>query len=434
MPVDLRSTLREKLARVARDPHNDMALASAALGAPFVGASLSGRLRGARARPPSPAANTFSRAPGRVVRATSRSAVVTWASGEDRFAHVRPGDPDPRNRADIAVGAEVDIVLKADQGTGRLTRGVVREFLTNSKHHPQGIKVRLVDGAIGRVERVVSGSGAAPDASKPSTSSPESKPSKPRASSRGRATSPSAASPDASATVYLTNVPKVLGAADVRWLLEEIPGVAGARLPRRGGKNMGYAFITCEDAESAAKVMETLNGMELEGKTLVAEPAREKTRIASPPGGDAKKKTTAKKEKARKRGGKGAEEGEAHDADEDGENLDPIARARREMEAEAMVELERARRAGERRAREAEERARAQREKEAAAEARTTAMLAERRRRAEEAAAAAEAKRAREAALREEAEALGPIRADPAWEEELVALAEELAALRSAVE
>ena len=60
-------------------------------------------------------------------------------------------------------------------------------------------------------------------------------------------------------------------------------------------------------------------------------------------------------------------------------------------------------------------------------------MLAERRRRAEEAAAAAEAKRAR-AALREEAEALGPVRADPAWEDELVALAEELAALRSAVE
>ena len=84
-----------------------------------------------------------------------RSLTVTCSSTEDRFAHVRPGDPDGRNRADISVGAEVDIVLKADQGTGRLTRGVVREFLTNSKHHPQGIKVRLVDGAIGRVERVV---------------------------------------------------------------------------------------------------------------------------------------------------------------------------------------------------------------------------------------------------------------------------------------
>ena len=404
-------------------------------------ASLSGRLRGvARATPTPRGEHLLPRPPGRFVRAPSRSAVVTWASSEDRFAHVRPGDPDPRNRADIAVGAEVDIVLKADQSTGRLTRGVVREFLTNSKHHPQGIKVRLVDGAIGRVERIVSGSGSgtgsAPDASEPSTSSPKPKPPKPPASSRGRAVSP-----DASATVYLTNVPKALGKADVRWLLEEIPGVAGLRLPKRGGKNMGYAFVTCDDAESAAKVIETLNGMELEGKALVAEPAREKTRTASSPAASAAKtKTKAKanthKGKARKRGGKGAEESEDddEDEDEDGEDLDPIARARREMEAEAILELERARRAGERRMREAEERARVQREKEAAAEARTTAMLAERRRRAEEAAAAAEAKRAREAALREEAVALGPIRVDPAWEEELVALAEELAALRSAVE
>ena len=84
---------------------------------------------------------------------------MTCSSAEDRFAHVRPGDTDGRNRADISVGAEVDIVLKADQGTGRLTRGIVREFLTNSKHHQQGIKVRLVDGAIGRVERVVAGGG-----------------------------------------------------------------------------------------------------------------------------------------------------------------------------------------------------------------------------------------------------------------------------------
>ena len=422
-----------------------MALASAGLGAPFgasVAASLSDRLRGvARATPNPRGEHLLPRPPGRFVRAPSRSAVVTWASSEDRFAHVRPGDPDPRNRADIAVGAEVDIVLKADQSTGRLTRGVVREFLTNSKHHPQGIKVRLVDGAIGRVERIVSGSGSgtgsAPDASKPSTSSPKPKPPKPPASSRGRAVSP-----DASATVYLTNVPKALGKADVRWLLEEIPGVAGLRLPKRGGKNMGYAFVTCDDAESAAKVIETLNGMELEGKALVAEPAREKTRTASSSparegkgdAADGKKKTNTQKGKAWKRGGKGTDEREDDDEDEDGEDLDPIARARREMEAEAILELERARRAGERRMREAEERARVQREKEAAAEARTTAMLAERRRRAEEAAAAAEAKRAREAALREEAEALGPIRVDPAWEEELVALAEELAALRSALE
>ena len=46
----------------------------------------------------------------------------------------------------------VDIVLKKDQRTGRLTRGVVKDILTNSSNHPHGIKVRLQDGQVGRVK------------------------------------------------------------------------------------------------------------------------------------------------------------------------------------------------------------------------------------------------------------------------------------------
>ncbi len=48
----------------------------------------------------------------------------------------------------------VDIVLKADQSTGALTRGVVQDILTPAKFHPRGIKVRLADGQVGRVKRV----------------------------------------------------------------------------------------------------------------------------------------------------------------------------------------------------------------------------------------------------------------------------------------
>ena len=47
----------------------------------------------------------------------------------------------------------VDIVLKADQPTGKLTRGVVKRILTNSPTHPRGIKVMLEDGQVGRVQR-----------------------------------------------------------------------------------------------------------------------------------------------------------------------------------------------------------------------------------------------------------------------------------------
>lgn len=60
-----------------------------------------------------------------------------------------------QNRADVKVGALVNIVLKEDQRSGDLTEGVVRALLTKSKHHPHGIKVRLEDGQVGRVKEII---------------------------------------------------------------------------------------------------------------------------------------------------------------------------------------------------------------------------------------------------------------------------------------
>lgn len=60
-----------------------------------------------------------------------------------------------QNRKDIYAGLEVDIVLKQDQRTGKTTRGVVKDILTNSTHHSRGIKVRLQDGQIGRVQTII---------------------------------------------------------------------------------------------------------------------------------------------------------------------------------------------------------------------------------------------------------------------------------------
>ena len=59
---------------------------------------------------------------------------------------------DGRNRQDVAPGADVSVVLKEDQPTGKLTRGIVQELLTRSAFHPRGIKVRLQGGKIGRVQ------------------------------------------------------------------------------------------------------------------------------------------------------------------------------------------------------------------------------------------------------------------------------------------
>jgi uncharacterized repeat protein (TIGR03833 family) len=57
-------------------------------------------------------------------------------------------------RKNVLSGAEVDIILKKDQGSARLTRGVVKDILTKSPFHPHGIKVRLVSGDVGRVQEV----------------------------------------------------------------------------------------------------------------------------------------------------------------------------------------------------------------------------------------------------------------------------------------
>ena len=62
---------------------------------------------------------------------------------------------DGHNRANLKPGMTVDIVLKADQRTGRLTRGVVARLLTKSPTHPHGIKVMLEDGQVGRVQRIL---------------------------------------------------------------------------------------------------------------------------------------------------------------------------------------------------------------------------------------------------------------------------------------
>ncbi|GAB1532410.1 YwbE family protein [Brevibacillus sp. M2.1A] len=60
-----------------------------------------------------------------------------------------------KNRKDIAAGLEVEIVLKQDQRTGKRTRGIVKDILTNSSTHPHGIKVRLTDGQVGRVQEII---------------------------------------------------------------------------------------------------------------------------------------------------------------------------------------------------------------------------------------------------------------------------------------
>jgi uncharacterized repeat protein (TIGR03833 family) len=60
-----------------------------------------------------------------------------------------------QTRSNIKPGMVVMIVLKQDQRTGKLTKGIVKDILTKSPNHPHGIKVRLMDGQVGRVKEIV---------------------------------------------------------------------------------------------------------------------------------------------------------------------------------------------------------------------------------------------------------------------------------------
>ncbi len=62
---------------------------------------------------------------------------------------------DGKKRNNIKAGLEVQIVLKQDQRSGKLTQGLVKDILTNSSNHPHGIKVRLVSGLVGRVKEIL---------------------------------------------------------------------------------------------------------------------------------------------------------------------------------------------------------------------------------------------------------------------------------------
>ena len=60
-----------------------------------------------------------------------------------------------QTRTNLRPGMTVLIVLKQDQRTNKLTKGIVKDILTKSPNHPHGIKVRLQDGQVGRVKDII---------------------------------------------------------------------------------------------------------------------------------------------------------------------------------------------------------------------------------------------------------------------------------------
>ncbi len=97
--------------------------------------------------------------PGERLMALLRDAGAAETVFVPRAVPASPGDAGAggTDRSLIRRGLRVAVVLKADQESGSLTEGVVRDILTRSPTHPRGIKVRLESGEVGRVRRILSG-------------------------------------------------------------------------------------------------------------------------------------------------------------------------------------------------------------------------------------------------------------------------------------
>ena len=63
--------------------------------------------------------------------------------------------PDPTRREHIRPGLHVIIFLKEHQLLQKPTEGFVESILTKSFVHSRGINVRLSDGRIGRVQKIL---------------------------------------------------------------------------------------------------------------------------------------------------------------------------------------------------------------------------------------------------------------------------------------
>jgi uncharacterized repeat protein (TIGR03833 family) len=60
-----------------------------------------------------------------------------------------------KNPSNLKVGLSVELIQKQHQKTGELTAGIISKILTNSAHHPHGIKVQLASGSLGRVKKIL---------------------------------------------------------------------------------------------------------------------------------------------------------------------------------------------------------------------------------------------------------------------------------------
>ena len=352
----------------------------------------------------------------RPVRRRVSSVPRASSSSRDVDEDARAG----RRRDALSLGVEVDIVVtprpgEPRDGAPRTSSGVISDFVTNSSFHEDGIKVRLSNGDIGRVCRVVALDEAAEDEEDEDEDEEENDDD--RAAASEDASSSSSTKNDgvatAKRTVHVSSVTRQMDKAALKEFAMSIDGVVNARVPVRQGGHMGYMFLECVNGDAMRRVIAELDGYELSGKALGARPAK-----SDPIKKKGKEPKATKREKKSK----------AQLAEEAAEKR--ILDARAQMEAEALLELERFQRRRERELEAERVKLEAQRALEEERERKARILLEQRTAKAEARARRAKLAAESRAELEREARNLGDVVFDPSWRPRIVNLRDRLNALR----
>jgi len=359
-------------------------------------------------------------------------------------------------RENLSVGLSVGIVLKEDQGTDVVVYGKISDFLTNSKRHPRGIKVRLEDGSIGRVREIGEGEEEkeeAVSAKKGSSENDDDEEEDEQDEQRE----------EQSNVVYVRGLPKnkedieKVKEALVAIILDndsnnnnrknrgvEKDDIVSVKIPKRSGTQVmqGFGFIECRDIETAMNVIRRLNGQILEIVESRSADDDDSIVRSSNNSENTKKLFAAfsvnkKKSKedgtaytGKKKGKKSKLTKVEKERLEQDEREQQIIEARKAMEEDALKLLERQRREKERKEKEIQAKLEKEEIARQAKEKRTMELLLKRKEAQDRNRAKVQAEQERLDSIDGEAKALGDITIDESWLVEIEEIKATISALK----
>ena len=376
-------------------------------------------------------------------------------------------------RENLSVGLSVGIVLKEDQGTDAIVHGKISDFLTNSKRHPRGIKVRLEDGSIGRVCEIGGGGGEKEEEKEAAGVA--------HAKKEGSSDESEDIDDDdddeeetetekQSNVVYVRGLPK--NEEDIEKVKEAIlvmvlnndnnnsgigkDDIVSVKIPKRSGTRaiQGFGFIECKDIETASNVIRELNGQSLEivqSKSADEEDddSSSSNRSSSSNSSNNHSETTAMKLSASfsvnkkkttklengtdesKRKGKKSKPTKAEKERLEHEKREQqIIEARKAMEEDALKLLKRQRREKERKEKEIQAKLEKEEVARQAKEKRTMELLLKRKEAQDRNRAKVQAEQERLDRIDQEAKALGDIAVDESWLMEMEEIKAKISALK----